>query len=293
MANERIGFIGLGAMGMPMALNFLDAGGPLGVWGRTPEKLKPALDKGANLADSPKTLMEVCSIVFACVTNTEAVEEVVFGTNGIAEGAADGKLFVDMSTIHPLKTREFAERFAAQSGGRWVDAPVSGGEGGAKAGTLVIMAGGEEADVDRLRPVVEPISQRLTYMGPTGAGQATKSINQMIIAAEIAVIAEALNFAQNFGVSAQALPDCLAGGWADSTVLQDHARRMAAAKYASNASINMLKDINIAQNMGQHTGSPMPVTSLVAELYRLAGQQGHGDKGQIALMALYRDEPLD
>lgn len=293
MAAEKLGYIGLGTMGMPMALNFLKAGYDLTVWGRTPSKLQPAVDAGATLVTSPKEVADAADIVFTCVYDTDAVEEVVFAENGIVAGGTADKILVDMSTIHPLKTREFAGRLANACSMKWIDAPVSGGGKGAQEGTLVIMAGGDEPDIKRVETVVPAVSRRLTHMGPVGAGQATKLINQIIIAAEVAVIAEGFNFAQNFGVSASKLPDCLAGGWADSSVLQDHGRRMAAAKYAVGGPINMLKDINIATDMGKNTGSPMPITSMVAELYRLVAHQGHADKGQIALMALYRDEPLD
>ena len=136
------------------------------------------------------------------------------------------------------------------------------------------------------------ISQRLSHMGPVGCGQASKVCNQMIIAATVAVIAEAFNFAAGFGVAAKDLPDCLAGGWADSTVLQLHARRMAAADYMAAAPGNMMKDMGIARDMGRETGSPMPVTALVTELYHMAALQGHADKGQIGLMRLYADGPL-
>lgn len=293
MERPRLGFIGLGAMGMPMVLRLLQAGHAVTVWGREPRKLARALGAGAGLADSPARLAAAVEVVMVCVTDTRAVEEVVFGPNGIAAAGAAGKLLVDHSSIHPLESRGFAERLRRECGMGWVDAPVSGGVKGAEDGTLVVMAGGEKADVERARPILAAFSQRLTHMGPSGAGQATKVCNQMIIGATIGVVAEAFSFAARFGVSAPDIPDCLAGGWADSTVLQVHGRRMAAADYAdAPPAAIMVKDMEIAADMGRLTGTPMPVTSLVTSLYRLLIAQGHEETGQIGLMRLYADGPL-
>ena len=294
MTRPSLGFIGLGAMGAPIVHRLLDAGYTVSVWNRAPAKLEPALAAGARAAPTPAALCAASDVVLVCVTDTTAVEQVVFGPDGVIDGAAEGKLLVDHSTIHPLECRRFAERLRADGAMGWVDAPVSGGVAGAQAGRLVIMAGGAAADVERLGTFAGAYSQRVTRMGECGAGQATKTCNQMIIGGTVAVVAEALNFAARFGVSASQLPDCLAGGWADSAVLQDHARRMAAADFSSdNAATIMLKDMNIACDMGRETGAPMPVTALTAELYRLLISMGHSDKGQIGLIALYADGKLD
>jgi 3-hydroxyisobutyrate dehydrogenase len=293
MAKERLGFIGLGTMGMPMVRNMLKGGYRVTVWGRTREKLAPALDAGAIWAESPKAVAETSDIVSLCVWDGKAVEEVVFGPNGIAAGATKDKLLVDHSTIHPEDARALAARLLAQTGMHWVDAPVSGGNTGAEAGTLVVMAGGRDEDIDRYRPAIATTSQRITPMGPVGSGQATKVMNQMLIAAEVAVIAEALGFASKYGLTCKNLPDALKGGWADSVVLQDHARRMIAAKYPNQGTqVLMLKDIGIAQEMGKKVGADMPVTDLVAGLYRKLQAQGDGGKGQIGLMWLYAQQPL-
>jgi 3-hydroxyisobutyrate dehydrogenase len=288
-----IGFIGLGTMGLPMALNLLAKGHQVAVWGRRREPLQKATAVGATLAGSAASLAGASDMIILCVTDTEAVEAVVFGPGGVVAGGGPGKLIVDHSTIHPLKTREFAARLGEERGMGWVDAPVSGGETGAKAGTLIVMAGGDEGDVARAEPVMRAYASRISRMGPVGAGQATKVCNQMIIGAEVAAIAEALRFAHDFGVEARRLPDCLAGGWADSKVLQDHGRRMAAADYARAGDAHiMLKDMGIACDMGRTTKTPMPVAGLVASLYALLIAQGHSDKGQIGLMRLYAEGPL-
>ncbi|NQU69911.1 MAG: NAD(P)-dependent oxidoreductase [Rhodospirillales bacterium] len=289
----KIGFIGLGEMGRPMVGRLLDAGHDVTVWGRNPARVKPCLDSGAKQATSPAALTEAVDMVMICVTDTDAVEALVFGPDGIAQTATADKLLVDHSTIHPLRTREWADRLRTDTGMGWVDAPVSGGGDGAKAGTLAVMAGGDEADYARAAPVIDAYAGQLTHMGPNGAGQAAKACNQMIIGAEVAIIAEALNFLHNFGIDAKRLPDCLKSGWADSTVLQIHGRRMAAADYQDiGDTYIMTKDMNIACEMGRETGSAMPVANLVQSLYQLLNGQGGQDKGQIGLMWLYQQEKL-
>jgi len=291
-SGAAIGFIGLGTMGMPMALNLLQGGHWLGIWGRNPEKMKDAIDAGAVLAASPKALAAECDILFLCVTDTNAVEQLTFGADGIAEGAGADLLLVDHSSINPDATRDFAGRLKDSCGAAWVDAPVSGGKHGAAGGTLVIMAGGAAADIERMRTVCEATSQRVTHMGPVGTGQATKIVNQAIIGAEIAVLAETLGFAKTYGVDCQKVPEALAGGWADSTVLQDHGKRMINAEYWESAPGNMIKDMNVACDMAKATTSPMPVTALVTELYRMLGANGDANKGQIGLMYLYKQDAL-
>jgi 3-hydroxyisobutyrate dehydrogenase len=293
MAKERLGFIGLGVMGMPMVINMLAAGYQVSVWGRTKDKLKEAFDAGATWVDSPKALAQASDVVILCVWDDKAVEEVVFGPNGIAQAATPDKLLVDHTTIHPERARELGARLKKETGMSWLDAPVSGGEVGVRNKTLIIMAGGDEKDVQRYQPVAATTSQRLTHMGPAGSGQATKVVNQMIIGAEVAVIAEALAFASKYGLKCAAIPDALEGGWADSPVLQNHARRMIKSEYptAGNQAL-MLKDIGIAEDLGTKTGVEMPITRMVGDLYRELERRGFGGKGQIGLMWLYAQKPL-
>ena len=293
MAREKLGFIGLGVMGMPMTLNLLAAGNEVTVWGRTKSKLQKALDAGAKWADSPKAVADAADIVFLCVWDGAAVEEVTFGQDGLTAGAMKGKLLVDHSTIHPEQAKAIGQKLEA-AGVSFVDAPVSGGAIGAKNKTLVVMAGGKADDIKRLEPIVAATSQRITHMGPQGAGQATKVVNQMIIAAECAVMAEGLAFAHRYGLICKNIPDALKGGWADSPVLQDHARRMVRAEYPNQGNqALMLKDIGIAVDLGAKSGSDLPLTNLVAGLYRKLDAQGDGGKGQIGLMWLYAQKPLD
>ena len=292
MTTPKIGFICLGIMGMTMTLNFLKAGMDVTVWGRTPAKMDPAIEAGATLAATPKELAKQVDIIFTCVYDADSVEEVIFAPDGLAEGASADMLMVDCSSINPDRAREISARLKTENSMSFIDCPVSGGRFGAADGTLVLMAGGEEADFERLRPIVTPISSRLTHMGPVGCGQATKLVNQTIIGAEVAVMAEMFAFADDYGVKVSEIPAALAGGWADSTVMQDHAKRMINAEYWTTAPGNMIKDMNAACDMGRKAGAPMPVSSLVTELYRFLGAQGNSDKGQIGLMYLYKQNAL-
>lgn len=280
-------------MGGAMCGHLISAGLPVTVLARAKDMAQDALDAGAGWAVSPAALAEAVDIIILCVSNDDAVEEIVFGTDGITGAGGQGKILVDHSSIHPVTTREWADRLKSDAGTGWIDAPVSGGPGGAARGELVVMAGGNSRNFDVVRPVISHYAKQITLMGPAGSGQATKACNQLIIGAEICAIAEALNLAKNFGMNAQALADALKGGWADSPVLQDHGRRMATADYSDPADASMMmKDMNIASDLGQRTNSPMPVTDLVTSLYRRAIDEGNMDGGQIAPIRLYSKDPL-
>lgn len=293
MTKLTAGFIGLGTMGGAMCGHLITAGVATTVWARRKDKAQDLLTSGAAWAESPKDLAEKCDVVFLCVSNDDAVRDVVFGDNGIAAATCGAKILVDHSSIHPMTTRDWAEKLKSANGAGWIDAPVSGGPGGAARGQLIVMAGGTAEDFDTVKPLLSCYAKQMTLMGPSGAGQATKACNQLIIGAEICAIAEALNFASKFGMDAHALADALKGGWADSPVLQDHGRRMANADYSDPADASMmLKDMGIARDMGRRTDSDMPVTDLVTELFQKAVDQGHMDGGQIAPMRLYSTKPL-
>ncbi len=221
-----LGFVGLGLMGLPMARRLLAAGCTLTVWNRSPEKAGIALAEGAQVATSAAAVAEAADIIFTCVTDTTAMEAVVFGPDGIAEAGGEAKLLVDHSSIHPEATRAMAKRLAASNGMSWLDAPVSGGVAGAEAGTLVILAGGLQADFDRAALYLAHISQRATLMGGLGAGQTAKLCNQMIVGCTFVVIAEALRLAANSGIDPLTLINAMSGGFANSRPLQIFGPRM-------------------------------------------------------------------
>lgn len=290
----RLGYIGIGNMGEPMALRLLEAGYVVNVWGRTPSKLAGVVGKGAVACTSPRELAERSDIVFTCVLDTAAVREVVLGQGGVAEGGGHTKTLVDMSTIAPAATVEMAEELARRCGMAWVDAPVSGGTVGARAGTLAVMAGGDEAVLDALRPALAHLARNVTRMGPIGAGQKTKLINQTIVAGTLAILSEALVLAEESGVDAAALPGALAGGRADSTMLQQLLPGMARRDYTLTSPLHsMIKDLDIVQALARESGAPMPVTGVIAELYRLVAHRQHANDDVTALYKLYSVTPLD
>lgn len=226
-----LAFAGIGLMGLPMTRRLLAAGYPLTLWNRTSDKCASLLEQGAHRVENPAELCRDANVVMLCLANTEVVREVVFGPGGIVEGARPGQLLVDFSSLEPAATREMAAELEARTGMRWVDAPVSGGTPGAEAGTLAIMAGGREEDVERVRPVLAHLGQRLTRMGEVGAGQVTKVCNQMIVACNALVIAEVVALAERSGVDASLIAPALAGGFADSKPLQILAPQMAASQF--------------------------------------------------------------
>lgn len=286
-----VGFIGLGDIGAPMAMRILDAGHALCVFNRTAARTAPFVERGASAAATPADLARACDVILICVTDTASVEEVVFGASGLASASQAGHLVVDLSTIDPMATRAMAARLERLCGASWVDAPVSGGPSGARAGTLAVMAGGDEAQIDRARPVLMSFAGRVTRMGPLGCGMATKACNQMLNFGAAAVIAETLNFAANFGIDPAIIPEAVAGGFADSAVLRHFGKAMAEGTYSGN-SLMAMKDIDIILDLGRSTGSAMPITGLVASMFRLLIAQGHTTGGLGAPMRLYAEGPL-
>jgi 3-hydroxyisobutyrate dehydrogenase len=287
-----IGFIGLGLMGTPIALKLLAAGYPLRVWGRSPDKLRPVLEQGAEEVTSRKHLAEQCDIVVLCVTDTNAVETVVFGEDGIVEGGRSSSVLVDHSSIKPDATRGFAARIEAECGMQWLDAPVSGGPAGVERGSLVVMAGGHESAFEKVREMVAAYASRFTLMGSSGAGQSTKLINQTLVAANVAVVAEATQLALDAGIDAKLIPEALAGGRADSVVLQDFMGRMIERDFTPAATISiMLKDLEMVGDLSRETGTATPITRLVTELHRLLVARGLGDTDNSAMIRLYDKNP--
>ncbi len=296
MAEQKpaLGFIGTGLMGRPMTERLLAAGYKVTVFNRTAAKLAPLLEQGAVAAGSPAAATAGSEIVFDCVTDTAAQEAVVFGADGICAGGAADKLLVDLSSIRPDATREMAARLRAETGMGWIDAPVSGGVVGAAAGSLAIMCGGAEADVERVRPVVMNLCQRFTRMGENGAGQMTKLCNQVITGCTMAVVAEAVNLAQRSGVDAAKLTEALAGGWADSKILQTFVPRMTERDFEPplGAIYTILKDLDSATSLGRENQAALPMAATAAELIRLYGGRGHMDDCATSFVRIYDKKRL-
>ena len=275
--NTTLGFIGTGKMGKPMVLRLLDAGRRVVVYNRSAAKLEELGAAGARIADTPAEVTASTDVVMLCLTDGVAVKQVVLGAQGIVNTAGEDKLVIDFSSISPQDTLRIATRLQQETGMRWIDAPVSGGVSGAQQGKLVIMCGGEKADVDYARPVFALLSQRITHMGPTGCGQATKLCNQVIVSCNLAVIAEAINLASNAGIDAERIPDALQGGWADSLPLQIYGPRMAAEHDAEKIGeiYTMLKDVRNALQFAQSLDTPLPMTGAAQEIYNFVADKGY------------------
>jgi 3-hydroxyisobutyrate dehydrogenase len=269
---EKLGYLGLGLMGLPMTRRLIAAGYDVTVWNRSAGKADTLVTAGATLAGCPRDVATAASIIFMCVTDAHAVEEVVFGSDGLAAASGAGKLVVDFSSIHPDAARAIAIRLKAANGMGWIDAPVSGGTKRAQEGTLAVMAGGDAADIERVRPYVLAMAQRLTHMGPTGAGQTAKLCNQVIVGCAMVVLAEATRLAENAGIDAGRLPEALAGGFADSIPLQLFVPRMVQGIHSPPLGhiATMLKDLDTVIEVARDTSSPVPMASLAAQLFRMA-----------------------
>jgi len=269
--SEKLGYLGLGMMGVPMARRLLGAGYDVAVWNRSAGKAQTLVEAGAKLAANPREVAPSCSIIFMCVTDASAVDKVVFGADGLASVPGAGKLVVDFSSIHPDKARSIAARLKSANGMGWIDAPVSGGTKGAEEGTLAVMAGGDAADIERVRPYALAMARRLTHMGPTGAGQTTKLCNQVIVGCAMAVLAEATRLAVNSGIDAGRLPEALAGGFADSIPLQLFVPRMVQGIHSPPLGhiATMLKDLDTVADVAQGSSTPVPMATLAAQLFRL------------------------
>ena len=283
----KLGYLGIGLMGRPKTLRLLAAGHEVTVWNRSPEKMKPVVEKGATPAGSPAEVARNAEVVMMCVTDQRAAEEVLFGANGLIEGAKRGLVVVDFSSIAPESARAFHKRLAAKGVGL-VDAPVSGGVAGAEKGTLAIMAGGREEDVERVRPLVMHLAARFTRMGDAGAGQTTKLCNQIIVGSLLPILAEAVRLAEAAGVDAKKLPEALKGGFADSGPLQIFGARMASRTFEPSigAASLMLKDLGNAADLAKNVGIELPMVERALERYRKLKAAGGIERDPSVLVEL-------
>ena len=278
---STIGFGGTGLMGAAMVRRLLQAGHRVMVWNRTPEKAAALVAEGAVLAAEPAELAQHCETVILCLTDTRAVEAVAFGRDdlqGLNSRPGALRRVVDHSSISPTATRDIARRLKEQTGADWVDAPVSGGIAGAANGALVVMVGGEAAAIDRASAAMRAYARAITRMGDSGAGQVAKLCNQTVVATTLCAIAEAVSLAQRSGIDAAALSTALAGGWADSVLLQTFVPRMTTPPAQSiGALATMLKDVdNVAEAM-QQAEVHAPVLMAVQERFRQGKAQGLGE----------------
>ena len=281
---ERIGFIGLGIMGRGMARNILKAGFPLRVWNRTASRTDELAAEGAGPASSPGDLAFHSDIIITCVSDTPDVEQVLLGEGGVIHGARPGSLVIDMSTISPQAT----QRIAAQLAERHIhmlDAPVSGGSEGAARGTLSIMVGGDIAQFERALPVFQAMGTTITHLGPIGAGQTTKLVNQILVVGHALAMSEALLFAQAGGVDLRKALEAVSGGAAGSWMLSNRGPQILARDWRPGFTIDLQqKDIRLVLQEADRLGVPLPGTALIHQLYRTLQARGLGHEGNHALI---------
>jgi 3-hydroxyisobutyrate dehydrogenase len=285
---ERVGFIGLGTMGAAMAGHVAGAGYPLTVWNRTPGRAAPLVAAGARQADTPSALAAESDVIVVCVSDSPDVEEVLFGPAGAAEGVPDGALVVDCSTVAPSTARSAAERLADRGVG-FVDAPVSGGSEGAQKATLTIFCGGDAANVERARPVLSTMGRTITHVGPVGAGQAVKAVNQVILAGTYLGVAEGIVLALKAGLDVAQVVEALGGGAAQSWVLANRSGRMIDNDYPLGFKVSLhLKDLGIALDMARELGADLPIAALCADIERELVAGGHGGEDMSAVARVIR-----
>ena len=289
-SKPSVGCAGAGILGGAIARRLLSEGFRVGVWNRDAAKTEPLVALGAERADTPAALARERDVVLTCVTDGNAVEAIVFGADGVAAGGAPGKLLVDMSTSDAAQTRDMAARLGEACGMGWLDAPISGGAPAALEGRMAVMVGGSERDFERARPVWDALAARCTHMGPSGAGQTTKMVNQVLVSGTLAVLAEACALAERAGVDAARIPHALEGGRADSRLLQEFMPKMAQSEFSIESSIAiMMKDLAMIRSLADTLGLTLPVAASVTERFCAMIEAGKGGSDCSELVALYRD----
>jgi 3-hydroxyisobutyrate dehydrogenase len=280
----RLGFIGLGIMGRPMAKHLLDAGHSVTVWNRSRPGIDAMLELGAEEGASAAEVAAKSEVVFTMVGDSPDVEQVALGTGGIIEGAQPGLIHVDMSTISPAVTRSIAARYA-EEGVELVDAPVSGGETGAINATLAIMAGGKRQAFDRVLPLFESLGKTITYCGPSGAGQTVKLCNQVAVSVTNLAVCEALVLSKKAGVPPRTMLDAISGGAAASWQLLNLAPKMIQGDFAPGFKVwHQQKDLRLALEVAREAELPLPGTALVSQLFASLQADGLGEAGTQALV---------
>ncbi len=283
----KIGFIGLGIMGKPMAKNLMKAGHELVVYDVIKENVDNVVAAGAAAADSSRAVAQQCKVIITMLPNSPHVKQVVMGENGVLEGAQKGALLIDMSSIAPLASKEISAA-CAEKGVRMIDAPVSGGEPKAIDGTLSIMVGGAEADFNEAKELLLAVGGSAVLCGDIGAGNTTKLANQIVVACNIAACAEAFTLAKKAGVDPARVFDAIKGGLAGSTVMNAKVPMMIEQNYKPGFKIDLhIKDLCNVMDTGHGTGSPLPLTAAILEMMETLHADGHGQDDHSGLALYY------
>jgi 3-hydroxyisobutyrate dehydrogenase len=291
MGKLRIGYVGIGLMGMPMTLRLMQLGYSVTVFDILSGRTDAACASGAKLAATPAQVVHGNDIILLNLPTTDAVELAVFGEHGVATAIRPPQLIVDFSTVKVDKGRAFAAKLREKTGCGWIDAPVSGGPPACAAGNLTIMAGGDAGEIDRVRPLMGDIAGQFTLMGPSGAGLTAKMINQLIVGCTHAVMAEAAVLAEAAGIDAARIPECLAGGYADSSMLQKLYPRIIARDFAPQGyARQLLKDLEMLNEFAGGLKAPLPMSGQALTLYRMLIHLGHSELDTAAVFKLYESQ---
>jgi 2-hydroxy-3-oxopropionate reductase len=283
-SDRTIGFIGLGVMGAPMARNLLAAEREVVAWNRSPGPLGDLVEAGARGVDGPAAVAAVADVTISIVSDDAALREVLGGPEGAIAAARPGSLVIDMSTVSPALARELAGEAAARGVG-FLDAPVSGGDVGARDGTLSIMVGGEVEDVEQARPVFEVLGSRITHVGTAGAGQVAKACNQVLVAVIFGGLAEALVLGSKLGVDPAAILDAVGGGMAANRIMEVRRDNFLGHDFAPGFKIDLHhKDLEIALGASGEVDAPLPLTAEVQQMFRQLRAAGHGEEDDSALL---------
>ena len=286
---QKIGFIGLGIMGSPMAKNLMEAGHELVLYNRTKEKAEKLAGDGATVADTPRAVAESSDIIITMLPDSPDVAAVVEGEDGVLEGTKEGSLVVDMSTISPVVARELAGK-VREKGASMLDAPVSGGDVGAQGGTLSIMVGGGEEDFERARPLFEVMGKTITHVGEAGAGQVVKACNQIVVALTIEAVSEALVLGSKAGVEPAKILDVLSGGLAGNKVMEVKRDKFLEHSFDPGFRVELhKKDLGIALAAGREYGVTLPVTAIVDQVLEALKAKGRGDRDHSAILTFIED----
>jgi 3-hydroxyisobutyrate dehydrogenase-like beta-hydroxyacid dehydrogenase len=287
-AKLKLGYVGVGLMGLPMVKRLAPLGYAIRAYDIVPAQVKAAAAAGASAAASPADVVQGADLVLINLPTTDAVEQAVFGDKGVASALKPPQVVVDFSTIKVDKCKAFGAKLRQQTGCGWIDAPVSGGPPASGSGTLTVMAGGEAADIERANPLFADVAGRFTHMGAPGAGMAAMMLNQLIVGAGHAVMAEAIVLAEAAGIDAARLPECLAGGHADSSLLQKLYPRMQKRDYAPMGYVRqLLKDMEMVSEFAAGLKSPTPMMGEALQLYRILAHLGHTELDTCAVLKVY------
>jgi 2-hydroxy-3-oxopropionate reductase len=287
--SEKVGFVGLGIMGEPMARNLMEAGYDLVVYNRSQGKVEDLVSEGAEVAESLKEIAENAEIVFTMLPGPPEVREVVAGESGLLRGAGEGSLLVDMSTSSPVLARELT-RTARERRVSVLDAPVSGGDVGAAEGMLSIMVGGEEEDFERARPLFDVMGNTVVHVGPPGAGQVVKACNQIVVALTIEAVSEALVLGSKTGVDSKKVMEVLSGGLAGNSVMKVKEEKFLSHDFEPGGKVEFHhKDLGIALEAGREYGVPLPLTAVVDQMFGTLVAKGREGWDHSALLTLVEE----